>query len=368
MKIICTQENLKKGLGVASRISTGSSTLPILNNILIKTNEGTLKLSSTNLEIGINTVIRCKVEEEGGISVPAKTLTDLINNLPSGGTINLAIDDNSQLLIQTENHKTKIKGLGLDEFPLIPQIEENNVIEIPTKKLKQAISQVVFAAAYNETQPEVSGILFSIQEGTLKLVATDRYRLAEKAVQIQNQGDISKNIIIPSRAVQELNKILSMTDCETTKLFVSQNQVMLKIDNTEIISRLIDGQYPDYKQIIPQSFNTQIKVKVSDLAAAMKTTGIFTHIGNNVTLEYKEPNILKISSSSGELGESNMNIQCEVSGQEGKMIFNHKYILDCLSAIGTERVVLKIINDNSPAVLQSEEQPEYLYLVMPIKV
>lgn len=368
MKIICTQENLKKGLGIASRVSSGSTTLPVLNNILIKTNEGMLKLSSTNLEIGINTLVRCKVEEEGGVSVPAKTLVDLINNLPNNDKINLTLDQNNQLLIQTDNYETKIKGLSLDEFPLIPQIEEENIIEIPVKDLKQAISQVVFAAAYSETQPEMSGILFSIEDGVLKLVATDRYRLAEKAIKIVNTTGINKSIIIPSRAVQELNKILGVSENDTVKLFIAQNQIMFKTDNTEIISRLIDGQYPDYKQIIPQSFNTEITVKTSDLSAAMKTAGIFTHIGNNVSLEYQEPNVLIVNSSSGELGESNVNIPCSVSGQGGKIIFNHKYILDCLSSISTESVIFKIINDVSPAVLQSNELPGYLYLVMPIKI
>ncbi len=369
MKIICTQENLKRGLGVASRVSSGSSTLPVLNNVLIKTNEGMLKISSTNLEIGINTVVRCKVEEGGGVSVPAKTFVNLINNLPATDKISLVLDENNQLIIQTDNYKTKIKGLGSDEFPLIPQIEETNTIEIPTKELKQGISQVAFAAAYSETQPEMSGILFDIKENTLKIVATDRYRLAEKTIQIQNPAGINKNIIIPSRAAQELNKILSAApDNETVKFLISQNQAMFKTENTELISRLIDGQYPDYKQIIPKEFNTEIKIKVSDLGAAMRTAGIFTQVGNNVSMEYKEPDSLVISSSSGELGESSATIPCQVSGQSGKTIFNHKYILDCLSAIGTEDVTFKLINDNSPAVLQCEKQQDYLYLVMPIKI
>jgi DNA polymerase-3 subunit beta len=366
MKIICTHENLKKGLAIVSRVSGSSTTLPVLNNILLKTDQGVLKLSSTNLEIGVNTWVRCKVEEEGGVSVPAKIFTDLINNLPSNEKINLILEQN-QLVIEAGNYKTKIKGLGVDEFPLIPQIDEQNVLEIPEKDLHTAISQVAFAAAYSETQPEISGILFSLEGKTLKLVATDRYRLAEKVIDLGREV-AAKSLIVPNKAVSELGKILTGAAGEVVKLFVSQNQIMFKTEDTEIISRLIDGQYPDYKQIIPQQFNTDIDASAQDLTTAMRTAGIFTHTGNNVTLEYGEPDQLLITSSSGELGESKVNVPAKVSGSKGKIIFNHRYILDCLATISAKNVTFKLINDNSPVVIQSKEMPGYVYLVMPIKI
>lgn len=365
MKIVCTHENLKKGLGVTSRVSSGSTTLPVLNNILLRTDQGVLKLSSTNLEIGVNTWVRCKVEEEGGVSVPAKTFADLINNLPND-KINLSIQSN-HLVIEAGNYQTKIKGLGVDEFPLIPQIDEQNPIEIPGKELRQAISQVAFAAAYSETQPEISGILFVLEGNVLRLVATDRYRLSEKTIKLKAEVQ-NRSLIVPNKAVQELGKVLSGAEGEVAKMYISQNQVMFKNDDTEIISRLIDGQYPDYKQIIPQQFNTEIEAATADLTAAMRTAGIFTHTGNNVSLEYGEPGKLLISSSSGELGESKVDVPAAVAGQEGKIIFNHRYVLDCLSTIGTKNITFKIINDNSPAVITSKELPGFLYLVMPIKI
>lgn len=363
MKVICTQENLKKGLGSTSRVSSGSTTLPVLNNVLLKTEQGQLRLSCTNLEMGINTWIRCKIEEEGGISVPAKTFTDLINNLPNDN-ITLTVDNN-QLLIQTPNYETKIKGLLPEEFPLIPQIEQQNSIEVPVKDLRTAISQVAFAAATSETQPEISGVLFAFNENTLTLVATDRYRLAEKAIPIKT--NIVKNIIVPSRAVAELQKSISVGD-DDLKLYLTQNQAMFRFGETEVITRLIDGQYIGYKQIIPQVFNTEINVETDEIAKAMRTAGIFTQIGNNVTLEFSEPNNLQISSSSGDLGESKVDIKSEVTGDPCKIIFNHRYILDCLSAIGTKNVTFKIVNENSPAVLLSKDLPGYVYLVMPIKI
>jgi DNA polymerase-3 subunit beta len=364
MKVVCTQENLKRGLGITSRVSSGSTTLPVLNNVLIKTDQGGLKLSSTNLEMGVNTWIRCKVDEAGGISVPAKTFADLINNLPNDN-VTLSVENN-QLLIQTSDYETKIKGLAPDEFPLIPQLEEQNPIEIKSKDLKTAISQTVFAAAYSETQPEISGILFSLDEKQLRLAATDRYRLAEKIMNINNS--VVKTFIIPNKAVQELAKVLGNAEDENIQIFFSQNQIMFKTEETELTSRLIDGQYPDYKQIIPQTFNTEIDLLAEDLSSAMKTAGIFTQTGNNVTLEFQEPDKLKISSSSGDLGESMLNIRCKVTGEAGKIIFNHRYILDCLSTIGTKNVTFQIINENSPALLMSHDLPGYIYLVMPIKI
>ncbi|MFI5158415.1 MAG: hypothetical protein ACHQF4_06090, partial [Sphingobacteriales bacterium] len=158
MKLTCTQENLRKGLGSTARVSSGSTTLPILNNVLLKTEQGGLRLSCTNLEMGVNTWIRCKVDEEGAISVPAKTFTDLINSLPNDN-ITLTVDNNT-LFIESKNYATKIKGLGADEFPLIPQVEDENAVEINAHELRSAINQVSFAAAVSETQPEISGILF----------------------------------------------------------------------------------------------------------------------------------------------------------------------------------------------------------------
>lgn len=364
MKVICTQENLKKGLGITSRVSSGSTTLPVLNNILLKTDKGILKLSSTNLEMGVNTWVRCKVEIEGGISVPAKTFTDLVNNLPNDN-ITLTAEDH-HLVVETTNYKTRIKGLGPDEFPLIPQLEDGNPVEISNKDLRSAIAQVAFAAAYSETQPEISGILFSFENQSLKVVATDRYRLAEKAIALKS--GVTKSLIVPNKAVQELARVLGNQDTGTTAIFFTQNQVMFKVDDTELTSRLIDGQYPDYKQIIPGEFNTDINLPTEQIAQALRTAGIFTQTGSNVVLEFSEPDQLTISASSGEVGESKITLTCQVSGTAGKIIFNHRYILDCLSAIGTKEVTLKIINENSPAVISSKELPGYIYLAMPIKI
>ncbi len=362
MKLTCTQENLRKGLGSTARVSSGSTTLPILNNVLLKTEQGGLRLSCTNLEMGVNTWIRCKVDEEGAISVPAKTFTDLINSLPNDN-ITLTVDNNT-LFIESKNYATKIKGLGADEFPLIPQVEDENAVEINAHELRSAINQVSFAAAVSETQPEISGILFFFEDKALRLTATDRYRLAEKT--IRTSGSPSRQMIVPNKALAEVYK--AITGEEPVKLYFTQNQAMFKIAETEIITRLIDGNYPEYKEIIPLEFNTEIEVQTDDLVKAVRTAGIFTQTGNNVILEFEEPDKLSVTSAAGDLGESHVNVPAKVEGIPCKIIINHKYMLDGLSTIGTKSLVFKVINDNAPVVFSSKELPDYIYLIMPIKI
>ena len=364
MRIICTQENLRKGLNITSRVSSGSTTLPVLNNILLSTDRGVLKLSSTNLEMGVNIWVRCKVEEEGAISVPARTFNELIATLPNDN-ITLSTDG-TQLIVESGNYKTRVKGLSSEEFPLIPQVDEVEPVIVSAKNLKTAISQVSFAAAASETQPEISGILFSFTPGDFKLVATDRYRLAEKHV--QSSGSAQKDVIVPNKAVQELAKILGNAEDQDVQIFLGQNQVMFKAGESELVSRLIEGVYPPYQRIIPQSFNTEAEMDASDLTSALRTAGIFTQTGSNITFEYEPGGNLVISSGTGDVGESKVNVPATINGAPGSIMFNHKYFLDCLSGIGAKKVTIQFISDNAPGVLTTKEMPDYMYLVMPIKI
>lgn len=365
MKVICTHENLKKGLSMVNRVSSGNLTLPILNNILVRTDNGLLKMSSTNLEVAVNTWIRCKVEEEGGVSIPAKTFSELIANLPVEN-ITLETEDN-QLHIEAGAFKTKIRGLHPDEFPLIPQVGEQSAGQLSADDLRTALSQVVFASAYSETQPEISGVLLAFGDRELKVVATDRYRLAERKLKISESFE-PRNAILPNRAIQELMKVLASAAGESVQLLFSQNQVMFKSEDTEIISRLIDGQYPDYQQIIPSEFKTEIVCSTSDLVAAMRTAGIFTQAGNNVNLTFESPETFGVNSAASDVGESNVHVPGKVTGAAGSIIFNHRYVLDCLSTLGTPEVRIRVIDSNAPAIIDSPGVAGYLYLVMPIRI
>ncbi len=364
MKIICTQENLKSGLMLAGRIISPNNTLPILNNILLKTENGLLNISSTNLEVAVSTQIRCKIEEEGGVTVFSKTITELINNLPNK---NITLESkNGELSIETENYHTSLKTLPVEEFPIIPEIEAKEKVLIPAQELKNAINQVVFAVSGNQTQPEISGVLMSIEDKTITFAATDRYRLAEKKISI-NQPTTTQAIIIPQKTILELSRVIN-NQPEDVEISINPNQISFSIGSTQIISRLIDGQYPDYKQIIPEKFLTTIHTKKQDFTNSLKAGAIFSQGSNSVKFDYNsEKQVLRVTSESSDLGKSEVDLTSEIEGGSGQLMLNHRYVLDCLGNIDTENIIIKIINDSSPSIILPEGRNDYMYLVMPIK-
>jgi DNA polymerase III subunit beta len=364
MNIICTQENLRLGLQTAGRIISNSNTLPILNNVLLKTTNGQLTISATNLEIAIITTIRCKIEEEGEACLPAKTLLDLVNNLPNQN-ITLATTDQG-ISIKTEHYSTLIKSLPSEDFPLIPSIDKTLSFSLPAQDLKQGIDQVVFAASQSETQPEISGILFRLKERFLYLVATDRYRLAQKRIELPKSQGL-KDVILPHKTAQEISRVIAggVGDIEIS---LSDNQAAFIFNETQVISRLIEGQYPEYEQIVPEQFTTTVTVNRQELSAALKTSGIFSYTSHSVVLEYNDTGQkVKISSSSHDLGESAIDIPSVINGPAGTILFNYRYILDALSTITEPTVTIKVVNDGAPVIFTPENHDGYMYLVMPIK-
>ncbi len=365
MKVVCTQENLKAGLVTVGRIISPNNTLPILNNILIKTENGQLKIASTNLEVAISTTIRCKTEEEGEVTVLAKTVSDLVNNLPNKNIVLEA--KNGQMLLDAENYHTSIKTIPSEEFPLIPQIDNSEGIVVNAQDLKKALDQVVFAASTNQTQPEISGIFLSLKEKTLKIVATDRYRLAERKMNLEKEVSHVQDVIIPHKTALEVSRIVG-AHVGTVEIVLNETQISFTIDQTQIISRLIDGQYPDYEQIIPETFSTTITTEKQALVTALRAGGIFSQSSSSIRMEYN-PNKsnLTVVADSSELGKSVVDLPSEISGPEGTIILNYRYVLDCLQAIETPQIILKITNDTSPSLILPEGQNNYIYLVMPIK-
>ena len=365
MKVICTQENLKMGLSTVGRIISSSNTLPILGNLLIKTENGLLKISSTNLEIAITTQVRCKVEEEGEITVVSKTVNDLINNLPNK---NITLSSSSAgLSLETDNYHTVIKTLPAEEFPLIPKLEGGSLISLDSQELKASLDQVVFAASTNQTQPEISGVLFAQENNELKIAATDRYRLAEKKLVLKEKVLTAQEVIIPQKTILELSRIIG-SQKGLVEIHLNETQVSLSFNDTEIISRLIDGQYPDYKQIIPTEFKINVKTEKSALASALKAVAVFSQGTNSVRLEFsEEKQKLILAAESSDLGKSEVELPAEIKGGSTVLILNYRYILDCLSSIDSPNVTLKIIDDSSPSLIVPEEKNDYMYLVMPIK-
>lgn len=374
MKLISVQENLKKGLSIVSHGTGKNINLPILNNILIKAHKNSVELISTNLEIGIIHKLRGKVEEEGEFTVDAKIITDYVNLLPSE---NVEIEDiNDELKIECENYKTKIRGESAKEFPLIPTVDQSNYYSCGVSDLKKALNSVVFAVSNSENRIELSGVLFDFNDNRLIMVATDSYRLAERYVNVKASGDfIDQKLIVPARTVQELLRILSSYNSEdlafeqngAVRISISDNQILFTIDSVDLVSRLINGQYPDYKQIIPDKNKTEVIVNKSDLLRAVKAAAIFSKIGiNDINLEFKNSKII-ISASSGQSGESRVDLDAEITGIDNEVAINYRYLIDGLNNIDSEKVKMKMVSGNTPCIITSEKEDSYLYVVMPIR-
>ncbi|MEK7652922.1 MAG: DNA polymerase III subunit beta [Patescibacteria group bacterium] len=375
MKISSTQENLNQGLLICSHIANKNANLPILANILITSKDKILILSATNLEIGVSVNIRSKVEEEGEFSVEAKLLSDFISLLPKE-RVDLNFDG-SDLNIKCGKQKTKIKSQIATDFPLIPKIEKKNPYLIKSKDFKQAILEVIFAVSSLETRPEFSGVYMKINQKELILAATDSYRLAERKIKLSeenNQGE--KEVIIPAKTLQEISRILgvfkddlTLENIENVEIYLTENQIMFSYNGVDLISRLIEGQYPDYTQIIPTSHQTDIKTNNSDLIKAVKTSSLFTKSGvYDVKIEFKtKEKEAVLTSSSSQVGENISILEAEIVGVDNNIVLNHRYLLDGLLNINSELVEIEMTDSNSPCLIRPNGSKQYTYIIMPIR-
>ena len=376
MKLICTQENLNKALNIVGKIINKNTTLPILNNILLKTEKGRLKLSSTNLELGINYWVGGKIEEEGEITVPTKLFANFISNLPNS---NVEIKLKGDVLnIKCDKYKTNIKGLNAKEYPLIPKIEAEPVFKINSSDFKQALVQVLPAISNSESRIEITGVfldLSKLDKNKITLVTTDSYRLAEKTLILKEEnvnkealslaGNIS-SVIIPKNAIQEL--IRDLDDEGLLEVVISENQILFKFNNANMISRLLEGKYPDYKQIIPSKFETEAVVNINETANAIRVAGLFVSASNNIRLKtYPNSNILEVSSETSEIGSNNTKVAAEIKGKDLEVMYNHRYLSDGFGGIDGEKVVLKINSEKLPTVLTSATDKSLLCIIMPVR-
>jgi DNA polymerase-3 subunit beta len=322
--------------------------------------------------------MRGKVEKEGSFTVDSKIFSDYINLLPNK-KIDLS-NENGFLNVVCENYKTKIKTEGVEDFPLIPQIDRKNGKSAKIKDFKKALSKVVFAVANSESRIELSGVLFTFNKNKLVLASTDSYRLAEKEVDIKNEevddkkGDAEKKIIVPAKTIQEVLRILSGFDQEggdkdDIVFYINDNQILFTVDGTELISRLIEGQYPDYKQIIPATGKTSAIISRSELVRAIKTSALFSKTGiNDINLDFPEgKNQIIVSAASGSAGENIVVIEAETRGVDNSTIINYQYLLDGLNNIDEDNIKIDIIDGNTPCLIKPLNEKGYVYIIMPIK-
>lgn len=373
MRISCVKENLAYGVQIASNIATRGGNLPILNNILIKTEEDGLTLSSTNLEIGVKCKVRAKIEEPGEFTLPAKLFTDYIGALPNE-KVDLVVK-NDHVEITCGGNSTKIKGMPASEFPLLPSAEGGLEVQFPVYELLSAFEQVLFTVSPSEVRPEISGVLFqyNVEKEKFVVVGTDSYRLAERTIGIagDQKPQTPLSIIVPLRTLHEFVRIFGQKKAEGTecKLIITPNQIVFRGDDTELVSRLISGQYPDYTQIIPKSFVSEITINRKELHQAVKMASLFSKSGVydiHIGFDAKDP-IVNIESGNTQVGEHKAQMPAVISGEAGRVTFNFRYLLEGLASFTGDEIIISVVDANNPCMLTSKGKEGHLYIVMPIR-
>ena len=367
MKIICKQENLITGLNKVSHLTGKKINLPILNNILFKVSNGNIELLSTNLEIGIKTQVRGKIEQEGRVAAPSKILSDYVALIDAQENITLELKDD-KMDIFSSGWQTKIKVNSAEDYPLIPEVENKKEIKLKIGQFKKCLNQILFAASLDETRPELTGVLIWLKENELTITSTDSYRLSEKKISIENGVKKEEKIIIPAKTMQELARILDDNTEGELSFFIDDNQVKFTFGDTSLISRLIESEYPNYKEIIPANFNLNIEFKTIEMIKAVKASSLFAKSGIfDVTLHFKNEEIT-IKSVNSQIGENVIKIKSQGSvSNEQEVVFNYKYLLDGLNNMNSEKTKIFVNTPNTPVVFKPVGDDKYIYLVMPIR-
>ncbi|RMH01671.1 MAG: DNA polymerase III subunit beta [Chloroflexi bacterium] len=373
MKLSCLQENLARGLSIVGRAVSTRSTLPVLANVLLATDNGRLKLSATNLEIVITCWIGTKIEEEGAITIPARTFNDLVSTLPQD-TVHLELNEQTQTLhVSCLRTEANIKGIDAQEFPLVPEPDNNHRIRMETAVLKQIINQVAFAAATDDTRPTLTGVSTRIEGGQLTMAATDGFRLSVRSAHIPGYVDDPISVIVPARALMEVARIASD---DTEAVFISlpegRNQIIFDMDNVVLVSQLIDGNFPDYTSIIPKSYRTRTVMNTAELRKACKTAEIFARESSHTARfninpgDEITPGMATISATSAETGDNVAQVDAIVDGDPIEIAFNVKFMSDVLNVIETPQVALETNSSREPGVIRPVGDSDFIHIIMPM--
>lgn len=370
MKLTVLRDNLKEALAAVERVVSDQSPLPILKHILLSAEENKIKIVGTNLEIGITRYGLGKIHEPGGITIPFHAFSHIVGNMDSE---RIQIESKEhKLIITTDNYKAKLQGIARDEFPIIPSLErKEHALQMGSGVLKQALGEIVSAAHMSEIRPEISGVLFDAQVAHIKLVATDSFRLGEKTIphtQFTTTFPQGFKVIVPLKTVQEILRIFP--DDKDISLFVDPHQILVKTAEIELISRLIDGHYPDYEQIIPKTLDTQLTVSKDHFVNGVRLVSTFSGKVNDIKIRLHETgSALEMYSANQQLGENAYLVPAKVKGNfKGEITFNWRYLLDGLKPINAKEFVLGLNGDTKPAIIKPLEETGYFYIVMPIKV
>ena len=362
MDLQVTQENLNKALNNVARVASGRNTLPILSNVLIQTEDNRLKISATNLDIAISQNVGTKIKTEGSLTVPARLFQDFISNLPKT-TITLVQEDH-KLHVSADSYKSTINGSLTDEYPVMPAIQDGDTFTVPGTLLKKALQQVIFAASTDEARPVLTAVYVHTTEGKLFIAATDSYRLAEKEV---TKLDKDVSLLIPGSAMHDLLRILGDGDGDVVVVHDDQ-QVRFTVGDVELIARLIDGTYPDYRKLIPANFAHKATVSRQELITITKISGLFSreNAGSITIKTSEEAKTLSVTSVASQVGENEASANGEIVG-DGDITLNSRYLLEGLQALEGDKITINFNGKLEAVILTGPEATNYMHVIMPLK-
>ncbi len=366
MKLIILRTNLIEALGVIERGVGENSNLPILKSFLFKTDGGRIILTSTNLELAVECVVPGKIIESGAVAAPFSVFSSILRNLAAE---RVAIEEKGgKITVTTDNYEAVIQGQDAGDFPIIPAVDGGEPFKIDAKELREAIGSVITSAQYSEIRPEISGVLIAFDGEEIEFVATDGFRLAERTLSGEKiEGKRSDfSVILPLKTASEIPRVFG--DSEPIEVFLDQNQAMFKDQNRRLVSRLIDGKFPDYKAVVPKDCKTKVVLDKQEILNAVKLASTFSGKSNDITIRIGEnKKFLEIYAADASVGENNYKVPVKLSGDKFSIVFNWRYILDGLKIQRTGNVVLGFNSSEKPIVLSGEGDKTTTYVAMPIK-
>lgn len=372
MKLSLLQENLNTALSSVSRFVSLKSQLPILGNILMSTDNGRFKLSATNLEMGINFWIGAKIDKEGSLTLPAKEVTEFVSYL-SSGKLDLELNAQSLLEIISPKAQSTFATAPVADFPALPPINDKTAIEIDLKILVDTITQVAFAAATDDSRPVLTAVLCRFTPDSFSLVATDGFRLSLKNIKLVNplelpEGSNDLTFLIPSRSLQEVAKLAKNTKTLKMGLSKDSHQLIFVIEDLEIISRLIEGDFPDYQRIIPESYTTKIFIDKNEFAQAVKIASVFARESANVVKLAVKKSSLEVSANATQIGQNKATVEARIEGEPLEIAFNYKFISDFLAICQGDEVVIELNEALTPGFFHDQKDPHFTHIIMPVRI
>ena len=373
MHLRCLQENLSRGLGIVQPAVATRTTLPITQHVLLTTDEGRLKLSATTLEVAISTWVGGDIIEEGAVTIPARLLTEFVNSLDKQTMEIRPLPQGHGIAVSGDRTETNIKGADADEFPPIPKIDEGVATRMSGRALREAIHQVVLAAAVEDSRPVLTGVNVELEGDKVTLAAADGFRLAVRHADLLEPVPEKTSVIVPSRTLSDIERLLDGDDPVDIVVTPVKSQAMFRFRNIEVVSQLIQGTFPNYAQLIPQEHTTRAVIPLGALQRATRTASIFAKDGSGIIRLQMTPDAppgrLTISARAEEVGDNEGQMEAEIEGSEGKIAFSSRYLNDVLSVVGKEKVALEMTTSSSPGVIRPvEDGGEYVHVVMPMFV